>query len=139
LEWKVGANFAIDRTVVTNCGLPEWNKLGKTDRAGFTGASVSGTESLGVTAFVNGSAPNVFYGYLTQGLVGEEHVDMTPPFKGQRLEVGDPKFIDTNGNGQVEESDKVIIGNPNPDFIFAITNSLRVGKFSFNVLLMEWL
>lgn len=134
LEWKIGVNFAIDRTTVTDCGLPEWNKLGKTDRAGFTGASVSGTESLGVTAFVNGSAPNIFYGYLTQGLVGEEHVGMTPPFKGQRLEVGDPKFIDTNGNGQVEEGDKVVIGNPNPDFTFGITNSFRVGKFTFNAL-----
>lgn len=133
-KWSVNVNFAIDRTKITDCGLPEWNRLGMTGRAGFTGSSVSGTEQLGVTAFVNGSAPNVFYGYKTQGIVGEEHVNMAPPFKGQKLQIGDPKYIDTNNNGQVEETDKVIIGNPNPDLTFGINNTFTFGKITLNVL-----
>lgn len=132
--WKINVNFAVDRTKITDCGLPEWNTLGMTGRAGFTGSSISGTEQLGVTAFVNGSAPNVFYGYKTQGIVGEEHVNMVPPFKGQKLQIGDPKYIDTNNNGQVEETDKVIIGNPNPDLTFGINNTFTFGKITLNVL-----
>ncbi|GAB1414603.1 TonB-dependent receptor [Paludibacter sp.] len=134
IEWKVGANIAMDRTKVVSSGVPAWNILGATKKPGFAGASVSGAEQVNVTAFVNGYAPNVFYGYLTQGVVAAEHVNMVPPFKGTRLQVGDVKFIDMNENGQVEEGDKVVIGNPNPDFIFSINSSFRYKKLSVNAL-----
>ncbi len=132
--WKSNFSFAIDRAVIIDCGLPAWNVLGMTGQAGFTGVSVSGTENIGVTAFVNGKSPGVFYGYVTQGIIGAEHVNMAPPLKGQQLGVGDPKYIDTNGNGQVEETDKVVIGNPNPDFTFGFNNTLIFGKLSISLL-----
>lgn len=132
IAWNVSANFAVDRPVVVESAST--SSLGMTDANGFRGASlgVLAGNQVNATAFVDGRAPGVFYGYLTQGIVGVEHETLTPPLKGQRLRAGDIKYIDINGDGQVDENDKVVIGNPNPDIIFGFSTSLRYKRWSSN-------
>ena len=43
---------------------------------------------------------------------------------GQTLKAGDVKFVDRNEDGVVDDKDKDIIGNPNPDFTYGIQTSL---------------
>ncbi len=129
-EWNVSANIAVDRSVVVESAST--STLGMTGADGFEGASlgVLAGNAVNATAFIDGRAPGVFYGYLTQGIIGPDHVTLTPPLKGQRLEVGDIKYIDTNLDGQVDENDKVVIGNPNPDFVFGFNTSFRYKQWS---------
>lgn len=47
---------------------------------------------------------------------------------------GDPKFVDTNGDGIITEADKQIVGHPNPDFTFGVTNTFRYMGFDLSVL-----
>lgn len=62
-----------------------------------------------------------FYGYQTDGILqNQDEVDAyltpegNPYFSDQRP--GDVKFVDQNNDGVINEEDKVMLGDPNPDF-----------------------
>jgi hypothetical protein len=48
--------------------------------------------------------------------------------------VGDVNFVDQNGDGDINEQDKTIIGNPNPDYTFGFGSSFEYKNFSLSVL-----
>jgi TonB-linked SusC/RagA family outer membrane protein len=48
---------------------------------------------------------------------------------------GDPKFEDINHDGVISEADKQIVGHPNPDYTWGITNSFRFKGFDLSVLI----
>jgi TonB-dependent starch-binding outer membrane protein SusC len=48
--------------------------------------------------------------------------------------VGDFKFEDINNDGVITEADKQIVGHPNPDYTYGITNTFRYNGFDLNVL-----
>jgi hypothetical protein len=53
--------------------------------------------------------------------------------------VGDFKFEDINGDGIITEADKQIVGHPNPDYTYGITNTFRYKGFDLNVLVQgQW-
>lgn len=49
--------------------------------------------------------------------------------------VGDPKYQDLNGDGVITEADKQIVGHPNPNYTWGITNTFRFKGFDLNVLI----
>jgi len=52
---------------------------------------------------------------------------------------GDLKYQDTNGDGVITEADKVIVGHPNPDYTYGITNTFRYKGFDLSVLVQgQW-
>ncbi len=48
--------------------------------------------------------------------------------------VGDPKYQDLNGDGKITEADKQIVGHPNPNYTWGITNTFRYKGFDLSVL-----
>ncbi len=46
---------------------------------------------------------------------------------------GDPLFVDVDGNGEITEADRTIIGNPNPDFTFGFTNNFSYRNFDLSI------
>ncbi|HOT14774.1 MAG TPA: SusC/RagA family TonB-linked outer membrane protein, partial [Bacteroidales bacterium] len=103
----------------------------------------------------NGDAPGAFWGYKTDGLFRPSDVDTIIengkkrqvwkaglPYKidaqGRRVyaqntaKPGDLRFVDTNGDTVLNDKDKVVIGNPNPDFTFGFTINLEYKGFDFN-------
>lgn len=53
--------------------------------------------------------------------------------------VGDFKFEDLNGDGIITEADKQIVGHPNPDYTYGVTNTFRYMGFDLNVLVQgQW-
>ena len=91
-----------------------------------------------------------FYGYETDGILqNQDEVDAyvkptdgTPYFNDQRP--GDVRFVDQNQDGQINEDDKVYLGNPNPDFELGIQlnlefkgvylNATLAGKYGMQVM-----
>ncbi len=135
MSLSLSATVSFARNVITDCGTD--NELGATGRCGFRGnpvGVVNGDDAY-VSAFVEGAAPGVFYGYRTQGIVGEVHMQQTPPFEGRRMQVGDVKFIDVNGDGQVDQYDKVAIGNPNPKALLGFQAKFRYKGFSASMVI----
>lgn len=58
-----------------------------------------------------------FYGYISEG------VDPA---------TGDLMYKDVNNNGILDHGDRTVIGDPNPDFIFGLTNSFSYKKWDFS-------
>ena len=90
-----------------------------------------------------------FYGFRTAGLLqNQDDVDAyvgptgLPYFEDQRP--GDVRFVDMNGDGVIDDKDKVMLGNPNPDFELGIqlnaeymgffANTTLTGKFGMQVM-----
>jgi hypothetical protein len=65
-------------------------------------------------------------------------MDQKVPLYGNQT-VGDPKYVDANNDGRITADDRVIVGHPNPDYIWGITNNFRYKGFDLNVLLQgQW-
>lgn len=47
---------------------------------------------------------------------------------------GDVKYVDQNGDGVIDNSDRTMIGNPNPDYTFGITLSADYKGFDVSVV-----
>jgi TonB-linked SusC/RagA family outer membrane protein len=97
-----------------------------------------------VTDYADGSiisnlkdVPNLFYGYKTNGVYSSDaeaaadglsvvqHNGSAIAFQG-----GDVRFIDANGDKLIDDRDRQVIGDPNPDFFGSIVNSLSWKSFS---------
>lgn len=49
--------------------------------------------------------------------------------------VGDPRYVDQNGDGVINADDRVDIGSPFPKINWGITNTFKYKKFDLNILL----
>jgi len=82
-----------------------------------------------------GRSAGVFYGYKTEGVykdTGAAEADgkfirdasNNPVYFG----AGDIKFVDKDGNGEINANDRFVIGDPNPDIFGNISLKLHYGK-----------
>ncbi len=123
-QWQIGASVGHYENEITE--LPVVNKKKEIL-----------TDIYGATVLTKiGEAANVFYGYKTQGVfatteqaeaAGLYTLDANGKTK-HYFGAGDVIFVDQPGSkgeaGLIDESDRVVIGNPNPDFYGNIRTSL---------------
>lgn len=109
------------------------NKVKALANGNYT-SSIYGTDNI-LTAV--GNPVGVFYGYQTNGVfsttaeaeaAGLYIVDETGAK--QYFGAGDVRFVDMNGDGEINEKDKTIIGNPNPDIYGNIFLNLHWKRFT---------
>ena len=113
---------------------------GKKDGKGFT-SSVYGTDNI---ATIVGQPVGMFYGYKTKGVFANDAeakaagngsylylTDATGAH--QDFRAGDMHFADLNGDGEIGEADKTIIGNPNPDIYGNIFATLTWKNLSLHL------
>jgi TonB-linked SusC/RagA family outer membrane protein len=95
---------------------------GVKDAQGYT-TSIYGTDNI---ATIVGQPVGVFYGYKTDGVLTSNQEAASAGKNGylyltdatgarQNFKAGDMRFVDINGDGEISEADKTIIGDPNPD------------------------
>ncbi|MCB0529182.1 MAG: SusC/RagA family TonB-linked outer membrane protein, partial [Saprospiraceae bacterium] len=96
-----------------------------------------------------GEPLGLFYGYQMEGIFTDEQDILNhavqipdPANDGKNLVdkrtgvwIGDVKFKDLNGDGVINTQDQTIIGNPNPDFTFGLSNDFTLGNFDLTVYL----
>jgi TonB-linked SusC/RagA family outer membrane protein len=81
-----------------------------------------------------GSPLNSIYVLKRQGFLSQADITNHVATYGPNETVGDPKYVDTNGDGVITEADKQILGHPNPNYTYGITNNFRYKGFDLNVL-----
>ncbi len=105
LIWTFGASLTNENTVITGLEFlnPDVNSL---------------ITSVGDAQYITSvdNPVNAFYGYKTNGLTTSGNAAQVIGPGGAPLMEGDMRFVDTNGDNVIDEADKMIIGDPNPDF-----------------------
>lgn len=116
--WKLSGNIAFNDPRILDFGLPEeeWG-TGQYWKA-YLGNSI-GDHFGEANIFIAGEAPGLFYGYETDGIIQENdpYLDEVTNSIGT-LKAGNLKFVDQNGDGIINEKDRVILGNPNAKFTY---------------------
>jgi TonB-linked SusC/RagA family outer membrane protein len=124
LKWDLGFNIAHYKSTINR--LPEPWEIVTSYADGYILSRLKNT-------------PNLFYGYKTNGVYtsdaeaaadGLSVVQSTGtiiPFKG-----GDVRFEDVNGDKIIDNNDRQIIGDPNPDFFGSVSSSLTWKSFTLD-------
>lgn len=84
---------------------------------------------------------NAFYGYVMNGIFQNQkeldqasvQVPGADPYN--RTSPGDVRFRDLNNDGVINDGDRSILGSPNPQFIYAVTNDFSYGGFDLSIFL----
>jgi TonB-linked SusC/RagA family outer membrane protein len=71
-----------------------------------------------------GNSLNAYYGYKTNGIISEAEAGTITGPKGNLMEAGDMKYMDLDDNSIINEADKTIIGDPNPQLYGSVYTSL---------------
>ena len=87
-----------------------------------------------VTMLANGYPINVFYGYVTDGIFQNEQ-EIASHADQPGAEPGDIRFRDLNNDGVINDSDRTVIGNPNPTWLFSMNNTLEWKGIELSVYL----
>ncbi|MCE6989689.1 TonB-dependent receptor [Dyadobacter sp. CY323] len=75
-----------------------------------------------------------FYGYEVAGIFQTlDEVKNSPAFAESKP--GQLRFVDVNGDGKLSSDDRTILGNPQPDFIYGMTNTFSFKGIDLTVLL----
>lgn len=82
-----------------------------------------------------GQPVNVFYGYKVDGIVQSLNEGIDAGLSGDYANPGEFKYMNLNGDSEISEADKTIIGDPNPDFTASLALNLSWKKFDVSVFL----
>ena len=86
-----------------------------------------------------GSPINSIYVLKVLGFLTAKDIADKVATYGPNEQPGDFKFEDLDGDGKITEADKQIVGHPNPDYTYGITNTVRYKGFDLNVLIQgQW-
>jgi TonB-dependent starch-binding outer membrane protein SusC len=77
----------------------------------------------------------MYSNYLVQmvGILSQADIDGKAPLFGTE-KAGDPKYLDANGDGKIDANDRVLSGQPNPKYIWGVTNTFKFAGFDLSCL-----
>lgn len=112
LTWNIQGNFAYNKNQVTSLGDHE----------------VLNVNSY--TILKKGEPVGAFYGLVFDGVVqAGDDTSLLPTQNGSRPKVGQEKFRDINGDGRVNEYDRVVLGHAQPEITYGLSSTLRWKHF----------
>jgi len=82
-----------------------------------------------------GSPLNSIYVVKMTGILTQDDINKKVALYGTGETVGDPKYEDLNHDGVITEADKQIVGHPNPNYTYGMTNVIRYKGFDLSVLI----
>ena len=133
-EFSLGGNIAFNQTKLESLGVPadDFYIDGVAEqRSFFFGNNISRGQIFQSPAnvFVEGEETSLFYGFETDGIYQSDDTDLV-----DGAVPGDPRIIDQNGDGVIDDLDRTFIGNPNPDFIYGFNLNFRYKRFNASLL-----
>ncbi len=136
-EWTVSGNISLNRNKILAIGADaETRNIFVTpDRqeevSFFLGSKLgSSAPTYPGNIFMVGYPMGLFYGLTTDGIVQEGETGVPLGSGNSPREPGWIKFVDLDGNGYVDDDDRTIIGDPNPDFTYGFSTSLSYKRLT---------
>lgn len=145
-EWGINGNISWNRNRITDIGTDSEGKGiymtpapdGYRECRYYEG-SVIGSGNYGVepvNIFIEGQPMGLFYGYATNGIIQEGE-------EGPKFNIGNAtdtnngpggiRYVDPNGDGFIDSTERTIIGDPNPDFTYGFGTHFSYKGLSLNV------
>ncbi|WP_299530144.1 TonB-dependent receptor [Ulvibacterium sp.] len=82
-----------------------------------------------------GEAPFHFFGLRTDGIF-QNQAEVDAHATQNNAEPGNIRYVDTNNDGAINADDRVVIGNPNPDFQLGADFNFKYKNLDFSVFLV---
>ncbi|MFB0973136.1 MAG: SusC/RagA family protein, partial [Bacteroidales bacterium] len=101
----------------------------------FTGSALTYQPVGMVNILAVGQPMYVFYGYKTDGIIQSDAEGIAAGLTGDEAKAGEIKYVDINKDGVVDEKDRTVIGDPNPDFIASFNLAFSYKKFEASMFL----
>jgi TonB-linked outer membrane protein, SusC/RagA family len=133
-HFEVGVLGAFNKNKVVD--IPTTDNLMQAGNGGFG--------QNGILVFKKGEPAGSFYGFKTDGLfqnVGQvntythQNTDGTTSLIQPNAQPGDVKFVDQNGDGKLDDKDRVILGSPIPDFTGGVNLKLEFKGFDLGAFM----
>lgn len=119
LKWTTSLNVGFNKNKVLS--------LGDDNNTVFTGYS-------NTQVFMVGQPLKSFYMYDAVG-VYQTQADLKKYPVMQQTVVGDVRYRDTDGNGYINDDDRTLVGKPDPDYTFGMTNTFKYKNFDLSILI----
>jgi outer membrane receptor protein involved in Fe transport len=127
-KYNIGVNMSFIQNKVTNLGGGAPQDGGNVGKIGNT------------TRTEVGSPFPYFYGLRTDGIFNNQaeldaHRDKNGNPIQPNAQLGDVKFLDTNGDGVIDDKDRVDLGSPYPDFEFGFNSDFAYKNFDLRIFI----
>lgn len=134
--YGVNLNLAYNKNEVT--------KINNTDHYILGSTNIISENTRPCYRMEEGHPIGYFWGYKTEGVMQNAadiqaylakncKGDAANSLQGSSIQPGDLKFVDYNGDGVIDESDKTEIGNPHPDFTASLSFNMAYKGFDLAV------
>ncbi|MDQ0108998.1 TonB-linked SusC/RagA family outer membrane protein [Chitinophaga terrae (ex Kim and Jung 2007)] len=129
-KWNTDFNISFNRNIVKRIGL---NNIPFAADPTITLSEFTDFRTL------VGKPIGQFYGYIFDGIFkNQAEADAGPKYYGTgsttTSQAGTVRFKDLNGDGKITfPEDQTVIGDPNPKFIFGLTNSFQYQHFDLSI------
>ena len=120
LKWSTSLNVSYNQNKVLS--------LGDDNSTVFTGYDNT------TQVFMVDQPLRSFYMYDAVG-VYQTQADLQKYPVMQNSKVGDVRYRDANGDGVINDSDRTLMGKPDPDYTFGITNTFKYKNFDLSFLI----
>ena len=148
LSWndKIGKDFRYSVTANFSHNKNEVTRLANSEGIIHGGSNAIAQNTAELYRVQVGYPIGYFWGYEMEGIIQNEadlqdyidrncSGDKKNSLQGADLQPGDVKFVDFNGNGKIDkdDSDKTMIGDPNPDYTLGLNITLSYKGFDLGI------
>lgn len=140
-NWTIGGNIAFVKNTIKELGMSPADFGVLKNMRGYWGENVGNNTytKFPANVFLVGKSIGLFMGYQTAGIMQEEEYNSAEnqqhplTMKGTEMLPGDVRYVDQNGDRVIDDKDRVIIGNPNPDFTYALNTTLNYKQWTLDM------
>ncbi|MCU0354379.1 MAG: TonB-dependent receptor, partial [Cytophagales bacterium] len=125
-KWVMSGNITFNRNKVLALGPGETFRLAPNTGDGHL--QIANSSILQV-----GQPIGVFFGLRTDGIYQNGETILPGSSSFGSTAAGDIRYVDVDGNGQVNNNDRTIIGNPQPDFFYGFSHNFSYKNFDLAV------
>ncbi len=125
--WSTNFNYSANRSEVID--------LGPLDELFAPAASLGFSPSRPSSIIRAGEPLGAFYGWTTNGGIIADASEVDANAIALGLQPGDVNIRDVDGDGDLDNDDRTVIGDPNPDFIFGWTNNFSYKNFDLSLFI----
>lgn len=141
IGWTIGGNFSLNRNKILSIDPSGANKAKMyvypdqpiQEVEYFSGNLLSQAAVCHdyINVFIVGQPMCLFYAMPTDGLVPAGKTGV-PLADGEVRGEGSVNFVDTNKDGVITSDDRVVVGDPNPDFTYGFNTAFHYKNFSLS-------